>query len=79
MDIPEGVEEIGEDALKTNNLEEISLPPTLHVWGNGDDEFYKIFSNKSFTYGPTALKAINIAGGNTMYKSVDGAVYSLES
>ena len=62
--IPEGVTTIEERALKSNdNLAEIDLPASLTSFK---------------TWGFSALNTINLAEGNTIYKVVDGVLFTAD-
>lgn len=69
IEIPEGVTTIGEQAFRyCNSLTEINIPAS--VTSIGDIAFKQA--------GGAHLKAINVAEGNTAYKSVDGVLLSAD-
>ncbi len=78
LTIPEGVTEIGTNAFyATHALREINLPASLTTVCGGD-WFGKLFTFGTTAGAPQSLSAVNFAGGNSVYSSHDGVVYSAD-
>ena len=78
LEIPEGVTEIGTRAfVGTHALTTIYLPSTLEKFGDSTQPLYIMFANSSGS-GHQSLAAVNVADGCTLFKSVDGVLYSTD-
>lgn len=71
FDISEGVTTIADEALVfCANLEKLSFPASLETFEHDTLHSYM------FLYGASSLKEIYVNEGNTVYKSIDGNLYT---
>lgn len=79
LDLPEGVTTIGAEAfLNMHSLKRISLPSTLTSFGADGGRFDAMFVNANVSSGHNSLGAIEVAGGNPLFSSENGVVYSAD-
>ena len=68
LTLPEGIEFVSGNAFDNSSLTTLNLPSTFNIIKSNFDY--------SFMRKCPALKAINIASSNPVYKSIDGLIYS---
>ena len=78
INVPEGVEEIGDYAFRiSQGLTKLTLPSTLTKFGSSVPAVFGDLKSATLT-ATDSLTEIEIAFGNTVYMSHNGAVYSAD-